>query len=179
MNNVETVIMDIQNVNDLKIIVNEDSLEPTTFGNTICGELYWQFKEQFFPEENWSDLVSEMFLWWTERSILLIKNLSNFEQFYYMDGPCRLDIRVIKNDFLIECYNEAISWSPIIICKVKPYIMSRKLLLASTRFLTAYKPTDTETESVRRTIEAIKNNCIKIKYLLHNPSGTILIDDYN
>jgi hypothetical protein len=172
MNN-NSKIIDIQNMNDLKIIFNEDSLDPTTFGNTIYGELYWQFKEQFFPDDSWSDLVSTMFLWWTERLILLIKNLSNFEQFYYMDGPCRLDIRVIENNFLVECYNEAISWSPVIRCKVKPYIISRKLLLASTRFLNAYKHSVTETESLRRTIEAIRNYCIKIKYLLHNPSGTI------
>jgi hypothetical protein len=192
-------IIDIQNMNDLKITINENSLVPTTFGNTITGQIYWQFKKQFFPEENWDDLVSVLLGWWMPALIRLIRQETDFERFYYMDGPCWLDIKTVKNEFCVECYNEIFSKSPVIECRVNSRVMTRKLLLVSTRFVSACKSVFQKTtnqlqknkkklrekttkefleniKDLQKNINFINEDCAKIKYLLQNPSGTILAD---
>jgi hypothetical protein len=171
-------VMNIQDMDDLNIIFNNRSFRQLDNGNTVSCDIYWQFKNIYFPEENWNDLISVILSWWTNSLISLLSRSSKLERFCYMDGPCWLDISVMENDLLVECYHEVIDRSPIIICRVKPYIMTKKLLLVSSRFLSECKLVIRKfPEQLLKDIECIKNNCAMLKSLLNDKSHPIFLND--
>jgi hypothetical protein len=158
-------IFNISNKNDLKIIFNERSL--TKSGSILSGEIYWLFGKTFFPDEGWNDIVSVILGQWTTSMISLLNGGITWEIFEYMDGHCKLKIYPYnKNLLLIKCYNYSLSIEPVLVCQVDAKIVTRKLLLAATRFLITCETIVEQTEYLQRDIQLIKCNCTKLKAML-------------
>ena len=62
--------------------------------STLFGDIYFEFKDEFFPEKNWNDFIIDILIMW----ILALKKLTNQKQttFHYMDGSFKVIIHCDK-----------------------------------------------------------------------------------
>jgi hypothetical protein len=148
---------------EFKICFDKNTLVQTE--HNIWGVLYWQYRGETFPDDNWDDIVSVILGWWTSSLIRLLNKGSVFESLWYMDGPCRIDIRVQNGcDTNLKCYHTALQSSPRAEWNIPLKTVARKLFLASTRFLEGYPSCiKKESEYLSGNIRYIADNCNAIR----------------
>jgi hypothetical protein len=118
-----------------KIIIDMDTLEQTHPGASISGNIYWQFGEEFFPEEHWYDYVSTLLSWWSEPFREILRGADFKKELMFMDGPQLIFVEPYdSSSFYITCHQrEKSSVTSSFIVNKK--ILIRSFVLQMTRFL--------------------------------------------
>ena len=148
-----------------EIIIDEKSLEQTTQGASVSGNIYWQFDDYYFPEQNWYDYVSPLLMWWSTSIIEVLSGSCEKATLLFMDGPQKIIIRAKDADTIIfECYRSDIQECPIHVFNVDIKILLRRMILTMTRFVEwFYRQDFSFDDSLKGEIDQIKENAEKFK----------------
>ncbi|MDO5553464.1 MAG: hypothetical protein Q4G68_06850 [Planctomycetia bacterium] len=70
---------------DISLMVQKNSVEVSN--NSVTGIIYWRFKDRYFPELNWNDLICSVLSMWTDSICQLINNNRKRVILNFMEGP--------------------------------------------------------------------------------------------
>lgn len=89
-----------------KIQLQIDSLEYEEKYHNIWGNICFKFGDRYFPDENWTDLISGVFSMWANELMAFLQGNKSNAILRFMDGPFFVHISTEKNGhLLLSCQN--------------------------------------------------------------------------